>query len=231
MISFDGKNLEEIAPVMIEDIRVSPVSVSATVRQRIGFGQDFVRMTGSNRTVTITFALLVEDLKERYDYLMKINEWSKAFEEKTLLLPMNEGFHLDCRCTGLPEPSFRQWWESKLRLVFTTYDNPFWTADDEIKAACGSRFTINGTAPPLIRIERKLNSKSANQTYSSGGRSMVFSTIPAGNMVIDLNRQTAEVSGTSFMQYLSKTSKFIIPTTGNVVINGTGSIYYRERWL
>lgn len=231
MIIFGGKDLEEIAPVKIEDIRVNPVSVSPTVRQRVGFGQDFIRMTGSTRTVTVTFALLINDLNERYSVLKAINEWAKPFQEQTLILPMNEGYHLDCRCTGLPEPSYRQWWESKLRLVFTTFDNPFWTSDDEIKAQCGVKFAIGGNAVPLIRIERKLSGRASNQTYSSAGRSMFFEQIPSGNLVIDLNRQTAEVSGTSIMKYFSKTSKFILPTTGNVNISGTGNIFYRERWL
>lgn len=231
MIIFGGVDLQDIAPVKIEDIRVSPISVTATARQRVGFGQDFVRMTGSNRTVTITFALLTMDLNERFEQLKAIDEWAKAFADKPLVLPMREGFHLDCRCTGLPEPSYRQWWESKLRLVFTTFENPYWTSDDDVKVNCGVRFTVGGNAPPLMRIERKLSSRVSNQTYSSGGRSMNFERIPAGNMVIDLNRQTAEVSGVSIMQYFSKTSKFITPTTGNVLISGTGSVYYRERWL
>lgn len=231
MIIFNGVDLEGIAPVKIDDIRVSPIQTTPTARQRIGFGQDFVRMTGGNRTITIIFALLIQDRNERYEALESIKEWACPYEEHALSLPMFEKKHFDCRCTGFPEPSYRQWWESKLRLVFTTFENPYLTSDDEIRAACGVQFSIGGTAPPLMQITRKLTSKVANQTYAANGQSMVFSSIPAGNLVIDLNRQTAEVSGSSIMNNFSTTGKFIKPVTGNITITGTGTVLYRERWV
>lgn len=231
MIVFDGIDLEDIAPVKIEDIRVSPITITPQARQRVGFGQDFIRMTGGNRTVSITFALLEDDRDERYGLLEKIKEWAKPFEECALSLPMDEERHLDCRCTGYPEPSYRQWWESKLRLVFTTFENPYWTSNDETQVQCNTPFSIGGTAPPLISITRKVASRVSNQTYTANGQSMFFEMIPAGNLVIDLNRQTAAVGGTSIMQYFGKTSRFITPVTGNITISGTGTITYRERWV
>jgi hypothetical protein len=83
----------------------------------------------------------------------------------------------------------------------------------------------------LIKITRRLTAKSADQTYAANGRSMFFSQIPAGNMTIDLNKQTADVSGTSIMRYFSPTSRFIEPVTGNITITGVGQIAYRERWI
>ena len=57
MIYFNDISMDSIAPVKIEDIRVSPISYSVTARQRpIQYGADFVRETGGSRTVTITFA-------------------------------------------------------------------------------------------------------------------------------------------------------------------------------
>lgn len=231
MIIFNGVDLQEVAPVKIDDIRVSPIQIKAVTNQRLGFGQDFVRMTGSSRTITVTFALLEQDREERFKSLQAISEWAKPYEEHTLSLPMYNKKHFDCMCTGYPEPSYRQWWESKLRLVFTTYNNPYLTSDDEIKAKCGTAFSIGGTAPPLIQITRKLTSRNTNQTYAANGQSMFFSTIPAGNLVIDLNRQTAEISGASIMKYFSTTSKFIEPVTGNITITGNGTVVYRERWV
>ena len=131
MIKFDGVDLEDVAPVKIDDIRVSPIQITPVARQRVGFGQDYVRMTGANRTITITFALLVQDRDERYETLEAIKEWAKPYEEHTLSLPMYDKKHFDVICTGYPEPSYRQWWESKLRLVFTCYDNPYWTSKNE----------------------------------------------------------------------------------------------------
>lgn len=231
MILFDGVDLQDIAPVKIDDIRVSPISTSPQTRQRVGFGQDWVRMTGSERTVTVTFALLDDDRDRRHSLLEAIKEWAQPYQEKMLQLPMDATRHLDCRCTGYPEPSYRQWWESKLRLVFTTFENPYWTANDETQVPCGTPFSIGGTAPPLITISRRLTSKVANQTFSANGHSMFFEQIPAGNLVIDLNKQTAAVSGTSIMMYFGKTSRFIQPVTGNITIAGTGTVTYRERWV
>ena len=232
MIVFNNVDLQELVPVKIDDIQVSPIQLSPVARQRIGFGQDFIRMSGANRTVTIIFALLEKDRNARYEMLQQIVEWANPYQQGVLSLPMfEEKRHLDCICTGYPEPSYRQWWESKLRLVFTTYDNPYWTSDDEIRARCGVQFTINGTAPPLVRITRTLSSAVSNQTYAANGQSMFFSSIPAGKLNIDLNKQTADVSGTSIMRYFGKTSKFIEPVTGNISIAGNGIIIYRERWV
>ena len=231
MIIFNGVDLEEIAPVMIEDIKVSPMAAKAVERSNIGIGSTFVRMTGGKRTITITFALLEENKDARFALLEAIKEWARPWDECPLILPMYEGKHFDCRCTGYPEPSYRQWWESKLRLVFTTFENPYLTSNDEIRADMNNQFTIGGTAPPLIRLERNLSSRVANQTSACNGQSMFFSQIPAGKMVIDLNKQTAAVGGTSFMQYFGKTSRFIKPVTGNITITGTGTIIYRERWV
>lgn len=231
MIIFNGVDLEEIAPVKIVDIRVNPMGAQAVSNQRVGIGQDFVRMTNGQRTIVVTFALLVEDKDERFRLLEAIKEWARPWEECPLILPMYENKHFDCRCTGYPEPSYRQWWEARLRLVFTTYENPYLTSNDEIRAATNDPLTIGGTAPPLVRIERKLTSKVANQTYSCNGQSMYFSQIPAGNLKIDLNKQTAEVSGSSIMQYFGKTSRFITPVVGNMTMTGIGTIIYRERWV
>lgn len=231
MIIFDGVDLESVAPVKIDDIRVNPIQTTPVSRQRIGFGQDFVRMTGGNRTITVTFALLVQDREERFEALQAITEWAKPYEEHTLSLPMFTNKHFDVICTGYPEPSYRQWWESKLRLVFTTFNNPYLTSDDEIRVQCGVPFTIGGTAPPMIQIVRNLPTNVSNQTYAANGQSMFFSTIPAGAMTIDLNKQTAQVSGTSFMRYFSPTSKFITPVTGSITISGSGTVVYRERWV
>lgn len=231
MISFDGIQLEDIAPVMIEDIRISPMSAQPVERQAVGIGQQFIRMTGGKRTISVTFALLEENRDKRFRLLEAIKEWAKPWKECPLILPQDETKHFDCRCTGYPEPSYRQWWESKLRLVFTTFENPYWTSNDEIRANCGQAFSIGGTAPPLIQISRTLPSAVVYQTYAANGQSMFFSQIPAGSLLIDLNKQTAEVSGSSIMQYFGKTSRFIQPVTGNITITGNGTIIYRERWV
>lgn len=231
MIVFNGVALESVANVKVEDIRVSPIKLQPAVRPRaILFGSEFVRMGGGERTISITFALLDMDAINRHSALMGISKWAKTDAEYKLELPIEPTKYLQCVCTAKPEPSTRQWWESKLRLVFTCYENPYWTSKGEKSVACGTSFNVLGDAPPLMRIERTLSSSASNQTYSNSVQSMTFSTIPAGNMVIDLNNQTAAVGNSSIMNYYAPSGSFIIPKNGTQTISGTGTIKYRERW-
>lgn len=231
MIEFNGIGLESIAPVKIDDIEVSPIRMNATARQRpIRWGADFVRMTGGSRTVTITFALLTMDANLRRQQLDQITAWARSDQPQKLTLPTFPGVYLECICTELPAPSMRQWYQDKMRIVFTTYDNPYWTSENEKSVACGTQFTALGNAEPLMRVERTLASAAASQAYSNGEETMTFSSIPAGNLVIDLNRQTAAVDGQSIMQYYTFSSAFILPRTGAQTITGTGTVIWRERW-
>ena len=231
MIVFNGVSLESVANVKIEDIRVSSIKLQPVTRPRaIRYGSEFVRMGGGERTIAITFAVLDMNEINRHSALMGISQWAKTDAEYKLELPTEPTKYLQCVCTSKPEPSTRQWWESKLRLVFTCYDNPYWTSKAEKSVACGTAFNVLGDAPPLMRIERTLSSSASNQTYSNSVQSMTFSTIPAGNMVIDLNNQTAAVGNSSIMSYYAPSGSFIIPKIGTQTISGTGTVKYRERW-
>lgn len=232
MIVYDGVSLNSTAKVMIEDVRVSPIDYDEVTRPRaIRGGSDFVRSRAGTRTVAITFALLDDDKINRQKSLMAISQWAKNDKEYRLELPGHPEHFLMAICTGKPEPSLRQWWESKLRLVFTCYENPYWNAKAEKSASCGDTpFFVLGDAPPLMRIERTLSSAASNQSYALDGRTITFSTIPSGSLVIDLDRQTAVVGDTNIMQYYNVTSRFLIPRTGSLTITGTGTVKYRERW-
>ena len=232
MIVFNGVSLESVANVKIEDIRVSPIKLQPVTRQRaIRYGSEFVRMGGGERTIAITFALLDADAINRHSALMGISQWAKTDAEYKLELPIEPNKYLQCVCTEKPEPSTRQWWESKLRLVFTCYENPYWTSKAEKSVNCGTAFTVLGDAPPLMRIERTVSGSAAsNQSYSNSAQTMTFTTIPIGSMVIDLNNQTAAVGTTSIMQYYNPTGSFIIPKIGTQTITGTGTVKYRERF-
>lgn len=233
MIIFNGVDLTETIPVKIEDIVVSPIQLSPVARQRaIQFGAEFIRMGGGTRKVTVTFALLDIDKDERESYLQDLRDWASIGKEYTLELPQFSNRHLECAVTSLPDHSYRKWWENKLRLEFTCFNNPYWTSNQLIEVPCGNYFSIGGSAQPLITIERSGAQPLSNQTYSDGSASMVFTTIPAGNMVIDLNRQTAAIGNTSIMHYYKPTSIWIVPKIGaNQMISGNGIIKYRERWV
>lgn len=231
MIVFDGVSIDGVAPVQIEDITVSPIAYSPVTRPRaIRFGSEFVRMRGGERTITVSFALLVMNKVERHEAIMSLSKWAKTDAEYVLELPTEPGKYLKCVCTSKPEPSTRAWWENKLKLRFTCFDNPYWTSKQEKLVACGTEFTALGDAPPLMRILRTLTSSASNQAYSDGTNTMTFSTVPAGDLVIDLNAQTAAVGTTSIMQYYAPSGAFLVPRTGTQTITGTGTVAYRERW-
>ena len=233
MITFNGVALEQVAPVRIVDVHVSPIAMTATARQRpVAWGADFVRLTGGSRTVSIEFALLTMDRETRQNQLAAITRWARSDTPGKLMLPNRRGAYLEAICTALPEPSLRQWWESKLRIVFTAYDNPYWTSVEEKSVSCGTAFTVLGDAPPLMRIERNLLSSVENQTYSNGTESMTFTLIPIGLLIIDLNRQTAAIDSNvgSIMEYYTFASSFLIPRAGTQTITGTGTVKWRERW-
>lgn len=233
MILFNGVDLTETIPVKIDEIMVSPIALNPVARQRaIQFGAEFVRMGGGTRTVTITFAMLELDRAERERQMQALRDWANIGKEYTLELPEFVNKHLECAVTSLPDHSYRKWWENKLKLVFTCFDNPYWTSNDLIEVPCGNVFSIGGSAPPLMTIETRRTVKQTNQTYSNGTDSMTFTQIPAGNMVIDLNRQTAAIGNISIMNYYNPLSTWIVPKVGaNQIITGTGTVKYRERWL
>jgi len=231
MIVYNGVSLDSVAHVSVEDIRVSPIRYNPVVRPRaVRFGADFVRMGGGERTVTISFALLDKDPVTRQAALLALSQWARTDAEYKLELPIDPLRYLTGVCTAKPEPSTRAWWENKLKMVFTCYDNPYWTAKGEKSVACGTQFNVLGNAPPLMRIERTLSSAASNQAYSNGVETMTFTTIPAGDMIIDLNAQTAAVGGASIMAQYQPASTFVVPRTGVQTITGTGTVKYRERW-
>ena len=234
MINYGDIELTDIAPVKIEDVVVSPIRMNAVARQRaVKFGEEYIRMTGSTRTVTVTFALLEIDTAERESAMDAIRTWAFSEVEKKLSLPQFEDRYLECVCTQMPDHSYRKWWESKLKIIFTCFNNPYWNSNELIEVPCGNTFSIGGSAQPLMTIERTGSLALTNQTYSNQiGGVMTFSRVPAGSLVIDLNRQTAAVGGSSIMAYYSPSSVWITPRIGaNQVITGAGVIKYRERWV
>jgi predicted phage tail component-like protein len=231
MIYYGGEALETVAPVKVVDIVDSGVQIVPKTRDRpIRPGTDFVRNHLAERTITITFALLTMDILTRHMQIENLLKWAYSHEPKPLQLPTKAGKYLMAVCTQLPGPSARQWFESNLTLVFTCYD-PFWYDVSEHHAACGNdAFFVNGSAEPLMRIEDTL-SAAAQRVYSDGTDTMTFTLVPAGDLVIDLNRQTAAVDGASCMNQFTFTSSYIQPRTGWMTVTGSGTVYWRERWL
>ena len=229
MIYFHGIALESVAPVMIEDIRISPIIQAPVARDRpLNAGQTFIRTHEGTRSVCITFAIMEQNPDTRQRYIEAVTAWALTEAPAAMQLPNHTGKLLDVLCTGLPEPSTRQWWESRLNLNFTAFD-PYFYDITEKSAACGSAFTVLGNAPPKMRITYTLSAQ-GDLTYSDGTNTMAFTSVPAGDLTIDLNKQTARVGSTSIMSCLSFASRFIIPKTGAQTITGSGTVRWRERW-
>lgn len=229
MIFLSNKALENVAPVKIEDIRIGPIIQTPVARDRpINAGMTFIRPHEGTRTVGITFAIWEEDPEQRAQYIDAITAWALTEQPAPMQLPTHKGKHLYVICTGLPEPSTRQWWEARLNLTFTAYD-PFFYDDLEREAECGTAFIVKGNAPPKMRIETTLAS-AGDLTFSDGTNSMAFTSVAAGDIVIDLNKQTARRGSASIMDKFGRTSRFIIPRTGAMTISGTGTVKWREAW-
>lgn len=231
MISFDGIDILSVANVKIEDVRGSAIQLSPLARARsTSAGSVFVRNRPGTRTVSVTFALLKQDRASRQAALMAVSAWAKTDREYKLELPGHPDHFLYAVCTEKPDPSLRQWWEAKLKIVFTCYNDPFWNDKVEKSIACGTEFFVLGDAPPLMRIERTLAADASNQSYTMDGKTITFSTIPEGDMVIDLNAETAKVGSTNIMQYYAMTSRWPDLHPGVNEVTGTGTVRYRERW-
>ena len=231
MIYFDGNAMEIAAPVRVVDIVVGGVEASPITRDRpIRAGATFIRNHYGIRSVIITFALLTESMMERARQIEALMDWARSEEPKKLELPNNPERYLMAVCTSFPEPSARKWWENNLSFTFTCYD-PFWYDVTEKHAECGNdAFYVGGSGEPLMRIEDTLSS-AAQRVYSDGTDTMTFTLVPAGDLVVDLNNQTAAVGGVSCMDQFTFASTFIQPKTGTQTITGSGTVYWRERWL
>lgn len=230
MITYNGVSMEAIASVRIEDILVSPIKYEPVIRSRpIKSGADFVRNHKGTRTVVVTFTLLDENEVNRQESILALSEWAKTDKEYKIEIDRFPGRFLTGVCTQKPEPSLRQWWQS-VQFVFTCFNDPYWNSISEKSVSCGTDFYVRGDAPPLMRIERTLSSSASDQSYGLNGNTITFSTIPAGNLVIDLDAETAVVGTTDIMQYYNMNSRFLVPKTGSQKVTGTGTVKYRERW-
>lgn len=227
-VFFHGIPLENVAGVKLTDITVGPVQWQATARARpIRAGSDFVRLVGGLRTVTMTFVLLQRDMEWRQQDLTAVTAWLRTEQPERLVLPGFPGRYLMAACTEFPEPFLRQYWQ-ELRAVWTCFD-PYWYSMSERQCACGTPFKVGGSAPPLMWITDTL-AASGDRAYTDGTDTITLADVPAGDLTIDLDAQTAAVDGVSVMACYDFASSWIIPHTGETMISGTGTVHWRERW-
>ena len=235
MIVYRGINITDIAPVDIADIVVQTVKRSAVTRARpLQPGTEFVRITDQQRVINITLADLTNDMESRISEIEAINAWAAGDEPGKLVLPYCDGKYFDAVCTQYIEPSFRQWWETKLKLVFTAYD-PYYNAPAENHLALGNAARITGSAEPLVRIETVLESSASGLAWTDGTNTLTLTggTIPAGTVTVDLNRQTIMHSnGTSLSSMLTLASRFPpIKKVMEITSASGGTLIWRERYV
>ncbi len=230
MLFFNDVSISSFPGLMVEDIRVSPIQYAPLARQRpIRFGAEFVRISGGSRTVAVTFAVLEQDREARAMLLMDVRKWARSVDIGKLQVTGYPDMHLMAGCTEFSEHSSRQWWEDSLKVVFTAYE-PYWLSDDEKSVPCGTDVLIAGSAPPKMRIVRTLSSAASNQSWSDGTDTITLSSVPAGRLTIDLDRQTIDVDGQSVMSGFTFGSSFIRPKIGQMNISGAGTVIWQERW-
>lgn len=235
MIVYRGITITDIAPVEIADIVVQTVKRSAVTRARpLQPGVEFVRITDQQRTINITLADLTNDPETRISEIEAINAWAAGDEPGRLVLPYCDGKYFEAVCTQYVEPSYRQWWETKLKLVFTAF-NPYYNAPAENQMALGSTARITGSAEPLVRIETVLESSASGLSWTDGTNTLTLTggTIPEGTVTVDLNRQTIMHSnGTSLSSMLTLASRFPqIKKVMNITCASGGTLIWRERYV
>lgn len=232
MLLFDGVALESVAPVRIDDIVVSPVTQAATVVDRaVLSGADFVRIRGKTRTITITFAILTNDMANRATYMQAVRRWAAQGQPCQMMLPDRIGQYIMAVCTTPPSLSLRKWWEVD-KMVFTSYE-PFFEATGENSSPCGTPFMVNGSAEPRMQIRATLTQALTSPSWVWNGKKTIFlsGTVGPGTLVIDLTRQVITLNGQSIMaSYIFPNSDFFAPQIGYNNITGAGRVYWRERW-
>ena len=234
MIVYRGISITDVAPVEIADIVVGTVKRNAVTSDRpIAPGVNFVRVTDNVRTVAITIADLTNDEETRLSEIDAINAWAAGDEPGRLVLPYRGGKYLNAVCTQYVEPSYRQWWETKLKLTFTAFD-PYFCDPAENTAALGTAVQFTGIAEPLVKIVTTLESSASGLSWTDGTNTLTLSgTIPAGIITVDLNRQTVkDGDGNSLSNKITLGSRFPeIKRTMTITCASGGNLVWRERYV
>ena len=237
MIVFNGIDLQNVAPVDITDIVVGTVKRNAVTSDRpTRPGVEFVRITDNIRTVAITLADRTNDMETRLSEIDAINAWAAGDGPGRLVLPYRGGKYIEAVCTQYIEPSYRQWWETKLKLTFTAYDPYFCDpAEKRLDADLGgATVKVAGSAEPLMRITQYPEVQVNSLYWTVNGKTVTISgTIPAGAYTLDLNRQTiTDSNGNSFSSMITLASRFPEFSKSMTVVTGLDStVFWRERYV
>lgn len=231
MLVYDGRAMEDVAPVNLIDVQIGPIKRQITARDRaLRSGADFVRIRGQTRAIAITYALRESDADVRAGWQQAVLTWAIRQGPRKLLLPDRQARYIEAICTAPPEYLTREWWKP-CKMVFTAYD-PYFVDTDERYAACGTGFMVNGSAEPKMRIRAELDAAISDPVWTRNGNESIRlrGSVGPGALEIDLNAQTITLNGYSLMRQYRFDSTFFSPALGCNVIDGPGRVYWRERW-
>ena len=236
MVRFNEVDLESIGKeIRIIDVNVSAPSILPTIiNPDLIDGALFSRSNYGERTVTVTFVIMTDDKARRSELFRELYLWADIKSTHSLVVPQEPDGYLDAVCTSLPDASSASYWD-QLELVFTAYD-PYFHSFNENQSVIGSDFTITRHDCLDWRIEFSVPNQIQYPAWRhNSGKEIAFSTMQAGDLVIDSKTQTAYIDDLSALPNLMLGSRFFTLPNGNnriIPINGAGGyITWRERWL
>ncbi len=232
--SFNGIDILSVAPFEIMDVIVSAPSVNESrIRLAAGNRSILTDYQLQQRTIIITGDVKEDDIQRRQEWVASLLAWATAAQEAALIIPQEGRGYFLATCTSFPDMSALEWW-SELVFVFTASE-PYYRSLADKQIALPNNVQAQGSTSPIIRIEQMVaTTLSLPAWYANGGMIQLASVTP-GKLVIDFEKQSITLNGTSIQAALSIDSRFWTLAPGiNAVTcaNGAGgTLFYTERWL
>lgn len=232
MVRLNGLAIEDFAPILRETIEIdTPKIIDKWEDKAISHGAHFVRTKYGLRKIKVNLYLLIVSPEQRADYVNAVCRWANYTEPKVLELPNKPGRYINALVSSLPSASTREWWE-KLSIEFTAGD-PFFYDTDYRTAPCGVPFEIGGDGPASAYIQRISATSVTDPSWELDGDKTIEldGTFDAGTMKADLDLKKVYLDDVSQMQYLTLQSRFFDLDPGVHTIVGSGTVFYKQRWL
>jgi len=232
MVRLNGIALESIAPIKRNTVFVSPPKIKTEwFDWPISNGAQYIRSRFDVREIRIDIYLAISNTEQRLHYINLINTWATYSTPQALEFPSMPGKYIMAKVSKLPGPSTREWWE-KLTLEFTAGD-PFFLDYDYLVAPCGIPFEIygNGAASAYIQDVEATSTTDPEWELDSDKTIALDGTFAAGTFKVDLDSKKVYLDDVSQMQYVTLQSRFFELEPGIHTIAGSGTIFYKQRWL
>lgn len=239
MVKYNSRSLEAISDALhIVEVLVSAPDVNnTTIQPALRHGDIFARQRYGTRKVTITFVVMEDDEAARRQIIREVCSWARSTEPQKLELPQEPNGYLMAVCSGLPDNNAREYWNT-LTLSFLA-DDPFFYANTESNQA----IPLNGFAGIWLlqydgadwRLEQTISGGLTAPMWRIGDTQISFSALPAGQLVIRRDKQSADIDGESVLPAMMLGSRFFDLKTGANMIETSGGaggmLYWRERWI